>query len=125
MRAAVTFAFATIPLAFALSQAPAETSLTKEQVNNVCGKALASGGGYSGCDKKCGNQICDYHCGPDGKCGAFVVKMTAGGSSGPKGSAWLERSHVEGSLQPTTAGPAATTGSKAKLPASGTTTPGR
>jgi len=37
--------------------------LTSEQVANVCGKSLQTGGGHSGCTKNCGNgHICDYDC---------------------------------------------------------------
>ena len=53
-------------LAFAVSEASAKTitvKLTSEQVANVCGKSLQTGGGHSGCTKSCGNgHICDYDC---------------------------------------------------------------
>src|SRR4029078_10528061 len=53
-------------LAFAVSEASAKTitvKLTSEQVSNVCGKSLQTGGGHSGCTKSCGNgHICDYDC---------------------------------------------------------------
>jgi len=53
-------------LAFAVSEASAKTitvRLTSEQVANVCGKSLQTGGGHSGCTKSCGNgHICDYDC---------------------------------------------------------------
>lgn len=98
MRGFVVFVIAVITLGFAASGAFAETSLTQSQVKNVCGKDLASGGGYSGCDKKCGKSICDYHCGPNGKCGAFVVGMSAPGGGGPKGTNWINRIHVQGAI---------------------------
>jgi hypothetical protein len=53
-------------LSFAVSDASAKTitvKLTSEQVANVCGKSLQTGGGHSGCTKSCGNgHICDYDC---------------------------------------------------------------
>lgn len=55
-------------LAFAVTDASAKTitvKLTSQQVANVCGKNMQTGGGHSGCSKNCGagnKQICDFDC---------------------------------------------------------------
>lgn len=60
--------------AFAVSDVSAKTiavKLTMEQVATVCGKKLQSGGGHTGCAKKCGTKgehICDYDCKKGGQC---------------------------------------------------------
>lgn len=71
--APATLALAT--LAGGLSYSPGEAlskNLTKQQVKEVCGKGLQSGGGNTGCAKSCGQgnkQICDYNCNDKtGKC---------------------------------------------------------
>jgi hypothetical protein len=54
-------------LTFAVSEASAKTitvKLTSQQVANVCGDRVETGGGHSGCSKPCGNgkHICEYDC---------------------------------------------------------------
>jgi len=67
-------------LAFPATDAGAKTiivSLTSQQVANVCGKNLQTGGGHSGCTKNCGagnKQICDFDCNNKTKqCGGQCV----------------------------------------------------
>ncbi len=52
------------------------TRVTEQQVRNVCGKSLQSGGGAIGCTKKCGNTVCDYGCYKD-KCNVIVFRAGA------------------------------------------------
>ena len=51
--------------------------LTSQQVANVCGKNMQTGGGHSGCSKNCGagnKQICDFDCNNKTKqCGGQCV----------------------------------------------------
>lgn len=49
--------------------------VTEQQVRNVCGKNLQSGGGAIGCARKCGNTVCDYGCYKD-KCNVIVFRAT-------------------------------------------------
>ena len=67
-------------LAFAVTDASAKTiivKLTSQQVANVCGKNMQTGGGHSGCSKNCGagnKQICDFDCNNKTKqCGGQCV----------------------------------------------------
>jgi hypothetical protein len=65
------------------------TKLTEQQVKNVCGSSMTTGGTggatVSGCEKKCGDKICTYNCCsgkncPGGQgCNGNVVGLTAGG----------------------------------------------
>jgi hypothetical protein len=44
-------------------------SITQQQVKNVCGREVATGGGHSGCSKSCGKYQCNYDCNnKTGKC---------------------------------------------------------
>jgi len=63
------------------------TRVTEQQVRNVCGKNLQSGGGAIGCTKKCGDTVCDYGCYKD-KCNVIVFR--AGAAAGTR--APMERS---------------------------------
>ncbi|MDR3475961.1 MAG: hypothetical protein P4M09_30320 [Devosia sp.] len=67
-----------------MAAARADTPLTQDQVNSVCGKDIKSGYGHTGCDKVCGNgkHVCDYDC-YKGKCSGFVVGLEAW-PSGPQ-----------------------------------------
>lgn len=47
--------------------------LTTQQVANVCGKQLQSGGGHAGCTKNCGKYVCDYDCTKAGCYGQCVT----------------------------------------------------
>jgi hypothetical protein len=62
--------------------------MTEQQVSNVCGSSLSTGGTsnatVSGCEKKCGDKICTYNCCKGSGCGekgchGHVVGLTAGG----------------------------------------------
>lgn len=71
------------------------TKLTEQQVKNVCGGSMTTGGTggatVSGCEKKCGDKICTYNCCsgkncPGGQgCNGNVVGLTAGGGGKTKG----------------------------------------
>lgn len=90
MRILMGFAIAFGVLTFSVDQAGA-TSMTQQQVKNVCGSGLqsSSSGGTSamGCDKACGaggKQMCTYNCCSGSKCGqqgchGHVVSRTAAG----------------------------------------------
>ncbi|SRR5581483_8167622 len=60
---------------------PIVVGLTSQQVANVCGKNLVSGGGHSGCVKDCGPQnkyVCDFDCNnKTGKCGGQCLTCPA------------------------------------------------
>jgi hypothetical protein len=71
------------------------TKLTEQQVKNVCGSSMTTGGTggatVSGCEKKCGDKICTYNCCsgkncPGGQgCNGNVVGLTTGGGGKTKG----------------------------------------
>lgn len=71
----------------------AATTMTEQQVRNVCGDKLQTGsaGGKSaiGCEKKCGNKLCTYGCvTANGKqtCDGLVVsRASRAGVGGPAG----------------------------------------
>jgi hypothetical protein len=71
-------------LAFPGTDASAKTiivTLTSQQVANVCGKNMQTGGGHLGCTKNCGagnKQICDFDCNNKTKqCGGQCVTCAA------------------------------------------------
>jgi hypothetical protein len=73
---------------FFVTGAYAITSLTKSQVENVCGKDLQTANGHSGCTKKCANgtSTCIYDCShKTGDCNGVAVGLTAGGGTEPTG----------------------------------------
>jgi hypothetical protein len=61
MRNAVTFVIAVAALGLGQAQAKS-IKITEQQMKNVCGKNVESGGGHTGCSKVCGQFICDYDC---------------------------------------------------------------
>jgi len=82
MRKLVVFiilAFGIAVLAPPVIDAAAKTivvKLSSEQVANVCGKNIQTGGGHSGCAISCGNgkQICEFDCDNKSKqCGGQCV----------------------------------------------------
>ncbi len=88
MRKSIVFTIALTTVAFIAGEASAATTLTEQQVRNVCGKLLKEGGGVIGCSKKCGKKdICDYSCGgPEGKgCRGFVVRAWLPSPGAPGG----------------------------------------
>jgi hypothetical protein len=60
--------------AFALvhhEAAAAGVKITEQNVKDVCGAKLQSGGGMMGCTKTCGSNgehLCDFHCEGGNKC---------------------------------------------------------
>jgi len=78
------------------------TKLTEQQVKNVCGSSMTTGGTggatVSGCEKKCGTKTCTYNCCsgkncPGGQgCSGEVVGLVAGGgkTKGPLPAATLK-----------------------------------
>ena len=60
--------------AFALvhhEAAAAGVKITEQNVKDVCGAKLESGGGMMGCTKTCGSNgehLCDFHCEGGNKC---------------------------------------------------------
>ena len=84
MRKAVVLVLGLVALALFSHQASAAgVSLTKQQVETVCGSGLKSGGNVSGCKKKCGlngEHECEYSCykGKEcrGDCSTCGVKRT-------------------------------------------------
>jgi len=63
-----------VALAVAFTFVPDEAAAVKisqQQVKDVCGSKLQSGGGAMGCEKKCGlngEHTCDFGCNPQGQC---------------------------------------------------------
>jgi hypothetical protein len=88
MQKIATLIIALGTLSLASIQASA-TTLTPQQVQNVCGGSMTTGGvsgaTVSGCEKKCGGKTCTYNCCSGSKCpggegcSGTVVGMTAGG----------------------------------------------
>lgn len=72
MRRIIVLIAACIALAFFAGDASA-TKITPEQVIAICGDKLQSGGvpgaHASGCEQKCGTEICTYNCCNGPKCG--------------------------------------------------------
>ena len=64
------------------------SSVTPEQVSNVCGKDLTTANGHSGCTKTCANgtSTCIYDCSQKtGDCNAVSIGLVStGGGSNPK-----------------------------------------
>jgi hypothetical protein len=59
----------------------AGVKITQQQVANVCGKKLQTGGGHSGCTKACGlngEHQCDFDCNnKTGKCEGQCLTCSA------------------------------------------------
>jgi hypothetical protein len=90
MRKPFLFLVTFVALGFLVGGASA-TVLTEQQVKNTCGGNLQTGGGggttASGCEKKCGDQICTYNCCSGKGCGeqgchGHVVGKAVGPSGG-------------------------------------------
>lgn len=87
MRKSIAF-IAALAVFGLLAGGASATKLTEQQVKNVCGSGLQTGGSggttASGCDKKCGSHMCTYNCcsgkgcGEQG-CNGHVVAITTGG----------------------------------------------
>lgn len=75
LRSILFIAFVAALAAFGLLPGEAQAAgvkLTQQQVTDVCGKKLQTGGGHSGCTKNCGlngEYQCDFDCNnKTGKC---------------------------------------------------------
>ena len=91
-----------------LAGSASATRLTEQQVKNVCGSSMTTGGTggatVSGCEKKCGDKICTYNCCsgkncPGGQgCNGNVVGLTTGGgkTKGPLPAATLKEIKATG-----------------------------
>lgn len=79
-----------LALTFALLGGPAwATKMTEQQVKNVCGSSIKTGGvkgaTVSGCEKACGKSICTYNCCtgsncPEKGCNGHVLVLQPNGS---------------------------------------------
>jgi hypothetical protein len=63
VRTSIIFISSVVAFGLFASGASALTTLTRDQVNAVCGKDLKTENGHSGCTKKCTNgDTCIYSC---------------------------------------------------------------
>jgi hypothetical protein len=63
------------------------SSVTSQQVSNVCGKDLTTANGHSGCTKTCanGHSTCIYDCSQKtGDCNAVSIGLVSTGGNNPK-----------------------------------------
>jgi hypothetical protein len=63
------------------------STVTPEQVSNVCGKDLTTANGHSGCTKTCANgtSTCIYDCSQKtGDCNAVSIGLVSTGGTNPK-----------------------------------------
>lgn len=66
-------AIAVFAVAFTTNESAGKTiKITEQQMKNVCGKKVETGGGQTGCTKKCGNTVCDYNCNKKDGCSATI-----------------------------------------------------
>jgi hypothetical protein len=82
MRKTVVFIIGFTALGLLASEALAITNLTRDQVNNVCGKDLKTSNGHSGCSKKCadGKSTCIYDCSEKtGICSGIALGVSPSG----------------------------------------------
>src|SRR5713226_4132541 len=118
MRKSIVVITAVATLAF-VADGTWAASLTKQQVQNVCGSSMTTyKDGSTGCTKTCGKTLCDYNCKGDKCTGIAATMTTPGGSAGsPKGKTGLATPPSQGLLNdPDTGlspqGPAPTGGSR-------------
>ena len=105
MAKSIIFALALATSALIVGAATAATisvKITQEQVGNVCGKNMQTGGGHSGCSKQCGSNkqyVCDFDCNnKSGNCTGTCVTCptrTTGGMG--RGSLFVLDQLVRGS----------------------------
>lgn len=84
MRKSIILIVGLFAFAFVVGDAAAKTiavKITQQQVANVCGKNMQTGGGHSGCTKSCGAQkenVCDFDCNnKTGNCTGTCVTCAA------------------------------------------------